>query len=155
LRGEVERSRREGTPLSIILADLDFFKKINDTYGHPAGDVVLKEASAIFQRMVRSYDWVGRYGGEEFLLVLPGSGFMQARDRAEELRIAIEETRVVDGNNIISLSASFGVASGFPISAEELIREADAALYRAKNNGRNCVVATEIGREQETEVHSR
>ena len=80
-------------PLSIILADLDFFKRINDTYGHPAGDEVLKEASHIFQRMVRSYDWVGRYGGEEFLLILPGSGFMQARQRAEELRVAIAEAR--------------------------------------------------------------
>ena len=89
LRGEVDRSRREGVPLSIILADLDYFKRINDTYGHPAGDQVLKEASAIFQRMVRSYDWVGRYGGEEFLLILPGSGFMHARQRAEELRDAI------------------------------------------------------------------
>ena len=61
--------------MSIILADLDYFKRINDTFGHPAGDQVLKEASAIFQRMVRTYDWVGRYGGEEFLLILPGSGF--------------------------------------------------------------------------------
>ncbi|HUN83125.1 MAG TPA: diguanylate cyclase [Terracidiphilus sp.] len=152
LRGEVERSRREGAPLSVILADLDFFKKINDTFGHPAGDLVLKEASAIFQGMVRSYDWVGRYGGEEFLLILPGSGFIQAAERAEELRIAIERARVVDGETTISVTASFGVASGFPTSAEELIREADAALYRAKKNGRNCVVATEIGLSRETEV---
>ncbi len=151
LRGEVDRSRREGAPLSIILADLDFFKRINDTYGHPAGDEVLKEASHIFQRMVRSYDWVGRYGGEEFLLILPGSGFTQARQRAEELRVAIAEAGVlVEGDVTISLTASFGVASGFPVSHEELIREADAALYRAKNNGRNCIVATEIGAGKES-----
>lgn len=154
LRGEVERSRREGQPLSIILADLDFFKKINDTYGHPAGDRVLKEASAILQRMVRSYDWVGRYGGEEFLLILPGSNFAQARQRAEEMRVAIEEARVLESRHVISLSASFGVASGFPISHEELIREADAALYKAKNNGRNCVVATEIGVIDESAAHT-
>ncbi len=79
LRIEVDRSRREGQPLSIILADLDFFKRINDTFGHPAGDQVLREASATFQRMVRTYDWVGRYGGEEFLLILPGSGFTHAQ----------------------------------------------------------------------------
>jgi diguanylate cyclase (GGDEF)-like protein len=145
LRIEVERSRREGLPVSIILADLDYFKRINDTYGHPAGDQVLKEASAIFQRMVRTYDWVGRYGGEEFLLILPGSGYMHARQRAEDLRTAIESTPALEGSsNSIPLTASFGVASGFPSSHEELIREADEALYRAKNSGRNCVVATEI-----------
>jgi diguanylate cyclase (GGDEF)-like protein len=144
LRIEVDRSRREGLPLSIILADLDFFKRINDTFGHPAGDQVLKEASATFQRMVRTYDWVGRYGGEEFLLILPGSGFMHARQRAEELRLAIQTARVEEGETVIPLTASFGVASGFPTSHEELIREADAALYRAKNSGRNCVVATEV-----------
>jgi diguanylate cyclase (GGDEF)-like protein len=144
LRIEVERSRREGLPLSIILADLDFFKRINDTYGHPAGDQVLREASAILRGMVRSYDWVGRYGGEEFLLILPGSGFMHARERAEDLRIAFENALVQEGETVIPLTASFGVASGFPASHEDLIREADAALYRAKDNGRNCVVATEI-----------
>jgi diguanylate cyclase (GGDEF)-like protein len=144
LRIEVDRSRREGLPLSIILADLDFFKRINDTYGHPAGDQVLREASAILRGMVRSYDWVGRYGGEEFLLILPGSGFMHARERAEDLRIAFENALVQEGETVIPLTASFGVASGFPASHEDLIREADAALYRAKDNGRNCVVATEI-----------
>jgi len=144
LRIEVDRSRREGLPVSVILADLDYFKRINDTYGHPAGDHVLREASAIFQRMVRTYDWVGRYGGEEFLLILPGSGFVHARQRAEELRIAVQNACVQDGEHTIPLTASFGVASGFPMSHEELIREADEALYRAKNSGRNCVVATEI-----------
>lgn len=144
LRIEVERSKREGLPVSIILADLDYFKRINDTYGHPAGDQVLKEASATFQRMVRTYDWVGRYGGEEFLLILPGSGHVHAKQRADELRAAIQNTPMREGEHTIDLTASFGVASGFPSSHEDLIREADEALYRAKNNGRNCVVATEI-----------
>ncbi|HEY6491429.1 MAG: diguanylate cyclase [Terracidiphilus sp.] len=144
LRIEVDRSRREGLPVSILLADLDYFKRINDTYGHPAGDLVLKEASGTFQRMVRTYDWVGRYGGEEFLLILPGSGYNHARQRAEELRTAIQNMQVQEGQNGITLTASFGVASGFPTSHEQLIREADEALYRAKNSGRNCVVATEI-----------
>ncbi|HZB88202.1 MAG TPA: diguanylate cyclase [Terracidiphilus sp.] len=144
LRIEVDRSRREGTPMSIILADLDFFKRINDTFGHPAGDMVLREASVTFQRMVRTYDWVGRYGGEEFLLILPGSSLAQATQRAEELRIALQTTRVREGEALIPLTASFGVASGYVSSQEDLIREADEALYRAKNNGRNCVVAVEV-----------
>lgn len=94
--------------------------------------------------MVRTYDWVGRYGGEEFLLILPGSGFTHAKQRAEELRIAVQMARVQEGETLIPLTASFGVASGYAMSHEELIREADEALYRAKNNGRNCVVAVEV-----------
>ena len=144
LRMEVERSQREGLPLSVILVDMDYFKRINDTFGHPVGDRVLKEASAIFQRMVRTYDWVGRYGGEEFLLILPGSGFTHARQRAEELRMAIESACVIEDGTKVPFTASLGVASGFVESHEQLIREADAALYRAKNAGRNCVVATEM-----------
>ena len=105
--------------------------------------------------MVRTFDWVGRYGGEEFLLILPGTGFMQARQRAEELRIAIAEARIVVEGETIPLTASFGVASGFPDSHEQLIREADAALYRAKSNGRNCIVATEVGAPEETAMSSR
>lgn len=144
LRIEVDRSRREGQPLSIILVDLDFFKRINDSYGHPAGDLVLKGASATFQRLVRTYDWVGRYGGEEFLLILPGSSFLHAQQRAEELRQALETARLKDGSTLIPVTASFGVACGFAVSHEDLIRRADEALYRAKNQGRNCVVAVEV-----------
>lgn len=144
LRIEVDRSRREGLPLSIILVDLDFFKRINDTFGHPAGDAALKEASAIFQRMVRTYDWVGRYGGEEFLLILPGSSCTHAEHRAEELRHAISSARLKEGASTITMTASFGVACGYPTSHEELIQQADEALYRAKNKGRNCVVGVEV-----------
>jgi diguanylate cyclase (GGDEF)-like protein len=144
LRQEVDRSRREKTPLSVILADLDHFKSVNDTCGHQTGDLVLKEVGAILQRAVRSYDWVGRYGGEEFLLILPGSGFAGARLRAEELRIAVQSAYINDGKGPIPITASFGVASGFPSKYEALIHTADAALYRAKDNGRNCVVGIEI-----------
>jgi diguanylate cyclase (GGDEF)-like protein len=144
LRQEVDRSRREGTPLSVILVDLDHFKGINDTYGHPAGDLVLKEVAAIFHRSVRSYDWVGRYGGEEFLLILPGSGFSGARVRAEQLRMSVQGAYIHDGARQIPVTASFGVACGFPSDYESLIHTADAALYRAKDNGRNCVIATEV-----------
>ena len=144
LRQEVDRSRREGATLSVILVDLDHFKQVNDTYGHPAGDLVLKEVGAIFERSVRSYDWVGRYGGEEFLLILPGSGFAGARLRAEQLRLEVQAAHIYDGAREIPITASFGVASGFPSNYERLIQAADAALYRAKGNGRNCVIAAEV-----------
>jgi diguanylate cyclase (GGDEF)-like protein len=144
LRIEVQRSLRERIPLSVILMDLDHFKQINDTLGHPAGDLVLKELGAILLRAVRSYDWVGRYGGEEFLLILPGSNFSSARLRAEQLRAAVQSARVVSGEQPIQMTASLGVASGFPSDYEALIKAADAALYTAKSSGRNCVVAAEI-----------
>jgi diguanylate cyclase (GGDEF)-like protein len=151
LRQEVDRSRREGTPLSVILVDLDHFKGINDTFGHPAGDLVLKEVAAIFHRSVRSYDWVGRYGGEEFLLILPGSGFSGARVRAEQLRMSVQAAYIHDGARQIPATASFGVACGFPSDYESLIHTADTALYRAKDNGRNCVIAIEVAPAENTE----
>jgi diguanylate cyclase (GGDEF)-like protein len=144
LHGEIERCRREQTPLSILMLDLDRFKQINDTYGHPAGDAVLSEIGAVLLRSVRSYDWVGRYGGEEFLLILPGSGFTAARARAEQIRLAIQATAAQDKDHVLQVTASMGVASGFPCDAQSMIRAADSALYRAKNNGRNCVVAVEV-----------
>ena len=144
LRGEVDRSRRESVPLSLILVDLDHFKRINDTYGHPAGDLALKEISAVLLRSVRSYDWVGRYGGEEFLLILPGSNLASARLRAEHLRLAIQVAHISNGNAAIKATASFGVVSGFPSDYEAILHAADIALYRAKDEGRNCVVAIEI-----------
>jgi diguanylate cyclase (GGDEF)-like protein len=155
LRQEADRSRREGATLSIILVDLDHFKQVNDTYGHPAGDLVLKEVGAIFERSVRSYDWVGRYGGEEFLLILPGSGFAGARLRAEQLRLEVQAAHIYDGTREIPITASFGVASGFPSNYERLIQTADTALYRAKGNGRNCVIAAEIEAESEEEAETQ
>jgi len=138
------RQVREKSSFGIIMADLDHFKNVNDTFGHPAGDLVLKEVAAIFQHSVRSYDWVGRYGGEEFLLILPGSGFAGARLRAEQLRISIHAAYIHDGERAIPITASFGVACGFPSNYEVLIQTADTALYRAKDKGRNCVVAMEV-----------
>ncbi len=144
LRQEIDRSRREATPISIILVDLDHFKHINDTFGHPAGDMVLKGIGEIFESSLRSYDWVGRYGGEEFLLILPGSAFMDARNRAEQLRCAVQSAGILHLGTAVPITASFGLASGFPMSYESMIQAADTALYRAKDNGRNCVIATEI-----------
>ena len=143
LRQEIDRARREGAPISVILVDLDHFKHINDTFGHRAGDVVLREIGAIFLRSLRSYDSVGRYGGEEFLLILPGTAFPDARHRAEQLRVAVETARIRNGAAPIPVTASFGVASGYPTGYENMIQAADTALYRAKDKGRNCVEATE------------
>lgn len=144
LKQEVDRSLRENTPLSVIMVDLDHFKKVNDNHGHRTGDLVLKVVGRILQRSVRSYDWVGRYGGEEFLLILPGSTFSGARARAERLRKTVEEMPVLAGEVEIPVTASFGVASGYPADWDSLVLAADAALYRAKASGRNCVIATEV-----------
>jgi diguanylate cyclase (GGDEF)-like protein len=144
LQCEVERSCREGMPLSVILVDLDHFKRINDTHGHPAGDQVLRSTGIIFQQMVRNYDWVGRYGGEEFLIILPGSAYASACLRAEDLRLELESARIGDGPEKIPVTASFGVASGYAAGYEELIQVADQALYRAKRRGRNCVESVEL-----------
>jgi diguanylate cyclase (GGDEF)-like protein len=152
LQNEVERSHRDGTELSMILVDLDHFKQINDTFGHLAGDSALKAAGTIMQNMVRSYDWVGRYGGDEFLLILPGSNTTSARLRAEQLRSAVKSARVVHGDSVVPLTASLGVAAGFPSDSASMIQAADAALYRAKENGRNCAVVIEVGQHAESGV---
>jgi len=144
LQAEVNRAKRENAQLSIILADLDYFKVVNDTYGHQVGDIALKETAGILQRMVRSYDWVGRYGGEEFLLILPGSSLENALDRAEELRKAIMASCIPHNGTTICVTASFGVASGIPEEYQAMIQAADTALYRAKENGRNRVDGVEI-----------
>jgi diguanylate cyclase (GGDEF)-like protein len=147
LQGEVDRSQRDGAPLSIILVDLDYFKRVNDTMGHMAGDLALKETGAIFQHSVRSYDWVGRYGGEEFLIVLPGSDYDAACARAEHLRTTLQSMVIGEGDKTFSVTASFGVASGYPTDHEAMIQIADAALYRAKSSGRNCIFGTRISPE--------
>jgi diguanylate cyclase (GGDEF)-like protein len=146
LGNEMNRSVRDQTPLSVILIDVDHFKTINDSSGHMAGDLVLKEISEILSRSVRPYDYVGRYGGEEFLLILPDCEIESALIRAEQLRLAIQSARVKDGEKILRVTASFGVGSAFPshYEAETVIRAVDSALYRAKSSGRNCVVQAEM-----------
>jgi diguanylate cyclase (GGDEF)-like protein len=143
---EMNRSLRDGTPLSVILADVDHFKRVNDSFGHLAGDLVLKEIGTVFTRTLRPYDCVGRYGGEEFLLILPNCGLESALMRGEQLREAVQSARIRDGETMLQVTASFGVASAFPsdYDAETVIRAVDAALYRAKSSGRNCVVPAEM-----------
>jgi diguanylate cyclase (GGDEF)-like protein len=146
LGNEMNRSLRDRTPLSVILIDIDHFKTINDGFGHMAGDLVLKQISQILTRSVRPYDYVGRYGGEEFLLILPDCEPVSALIRAEQLRLAIQSARIQDGENVLQVTSSFGVGSGFPshYEAETVIRTVDSALYRAKSSGRNCVIQAEM-----------
>jgi diguanylate cyclase (GGDEF)-like protein len=143
---EMIRALRDRTPLSVVLADVDHFKKVNDSYGHLAGDLVLKEIGAVLSRTLRPYDYVGRYGGEEFLLILPNCGMESALLRAEQLRVAVQSARVLDGETTLQVTASFGVASLLPShdEAETVIRAVDAALYRAKSSGRNCVIPADL-----------
>jgi diguanylate cyclase (GGDEF)-like protein len=142
---EVQRARREQTPLSILMADLDHFKSINDTCGHLAGDDVLQEVARRVSHLIRPYDSAGRYGGEEFLIVLPGCTTMAAVERAEELRRAIELGSISTSQGAIQFTSSFGVAElANGHTASDLIREADAALYAAKRDGRNRIRSLQI-----------
>jgi len=141
LRAEVARASRYGDSMSVVLADLDDFKRVNDRYGHPAGDVVLKTFAATLRRTVRESDTAGRWGGEEFALVLPSTDSDGALRLAERARAALaaESIELPDGSSI-GVSASFGVAS-FPDWDEpgELLAAADSALYEAKRAGKNRV----------------
>jgi diguanylate cyclase (GGDEF)-like protein/PAS domain S-box-containing protein len=138
---EAARARRDGLPVSIIMIDLDHFKQVNDTYGHRAGDVVLKQIAGLLKDHTRVSDIACRYGGEEFLLVLPGAGAAEARARAEELRELCAQARIQFGKDTLSVTLSFGVAS-FPehgADMEAIVNKADEAMYRSKAAGRNRV----------------
>jgi two-component system, cell cycle response regulator len=142
LERELERSRRERRVLSVILADIDHFKKVNDTEGHLFGDEALREIARRLQSKLRPYDGVGRYGGEEFLLVLPACDLEGAVERANELREVIAATRVVSGGVEKAITMSMGVSISECLGVKEvkdLLNRADAALYSAKKNGRNRV----------------
>ena len=150
LKRELSRaSRRRGRegqapPLvSLVLLDLDLFKRVNDTYGHRAGDRVLRLVASTLRRTIRDYDTVARWGGEEFAVVLPDASKRQALDAAERFRKAIRDARVPEseGEALPGITASFGVAT-FPDDAEdarEIVQKADAALYRSKESGRDRV----------------
>jgi diguanylate cyclase (GGDEF)-like protein len=140
LDGEIARCQKESQPLSVIMADLDHFKSVNDTWGHLAGDAVLRDVSDRLRQGLRRNEAVGRYGGEEFLILLPLCSFSIALKRAEELRVAIEGCTIPISGRGIAVTCSFGIAeydSGCTV--EELIGKADEALYVAKSRGRNCV----------------
>lgn len=138
---ELARARRQAGSVSVVMADIDRFKVINDTWGHLAGDAVLREAARRIKSAIRAYDEVGRYGGEEFLMVLPDCDCPAGGAQAERIRAALGSEPVqVPETGSLSISASFGVSCSLEdCGADELIRRADAALYTAKRKGRNRV----------------
>jgi diguanylate cyclase (GGDEF)-like protein/PAS domain S-box-containing protein len=137
---EIARSSREHSATAVLLADLDHFKNVNDQFGHPVGDEVLRETARRFLRAVRTYDLVGRLGGEEFLVILGGCGAQEALARADQLRQSIEELPMPTTGGPIALTISIGVLParewGYP-RREEVLRQVDVALYAAKADGRN------------------
>jgi diguanylate cyclase (GGDEF)-like protein len=142
LERELERAQRANGKLGVILGDIDHFKQINDTYGHAAGDAVLKEVAQRMVRMMRPYDAIGRYGGEEFMMVLPECDQRRTMDIAERLRESVSKALIVTPDGEIPVTMSLGVAA-YPemtiAKADMIVRAADAALYRAKQSGRNRV----------------
>ena len=139
---ELGRAGRERTPLGVVMADLDHFKQVNDTYGHAAGDVVLREVAKRLSASVRPYDSVARYGGEEFLIVAPNCDMDSGLNLAQRLRSSLDQKPIETPEGAISITLSLGVAVGGMSSGNDLdalVRAADAALYRAKANGRNRV----------------
>jgi diguanylate cyclase (GGDEF)-like protein len=142
LRRELSRGERDGKSLTVVMADVDHFKRINDTYGHLAGDVVLREVARRLSSAVRDYDVVGRVGGEEFLIVIPGCGAANAAGQAERLRACINRQPVDAPEGATPVTLSLGVAvreAPMVVDANSLLRAADAALYRAKRGGRDRV----------------
>jgi len=137
---EIARARRSGAPVGIIMIDIDYFKRFNDTYGHEAGDTVLQSVGKFISLHVREDDIACRYGGEEFTLIMPGASLESAFERAEELRKGVQSLQMSHAGKLLeSITLSLGVAA-FPQygeTGEMVIQAADAALYRAKDNGRN------------------
>jgi diguanylate cyclase (GGDEF)-like protein len=144
LRNEVEHARRDRYPLSLLLVDIDHFKRYNDTYGHPAGDECLKRVASVLAGQVRIYDLAARYGGEEFVVILPNQTPQGAAAVAERIRMAVEQSVCAEPALLRDeVTVSIGAASILPadaMSPEQLVARADAALYLAKEGGRNRVV---------------
>ena len=140
---ELERSRRHHAPMSVLMVDVDHFKKVNDVHGHIVGDEVLREMGRLIRESLRAYDVPGRYGGEEFCLLLPSTPVDKTLAVAERLRARIEDNQLVLPEGRVRVTASIGVAgtdAGNPhANAADLITLADRALYRAKGGGRNRV----------------
>jgi two-component system, cell cycle response regulator len=141
---ESARSRRYGKPLSLVMADLDHFKKINDTHGHQTGDLVLQHAVNLARTALRGSDWIARYGGEEFVIVLPDTALPGAYSVAERMRRLCSETPVELPETQLLVTASFGVATIDGVTpsggdADAMLRDADKALYESKRAGRNRI----------------
>jgi diguanylate cyclase (GGDEF)-like protein len=134
---EINQATRQGTPLGVVVIDVDHFKRVNDEYGHNVGDLVLREVGTIISRAIRGSDVAARWGGEEFLVLLPATDLEAARCAAERIRVAVETFRLSPSHGI---TVSAGVASyRTPERLAEMIARADRNLYEAKASGRNCV----------------
>ena len=135
---EIKRAERHNLELSLLFLDLDDFKLVNDSYGHLVGDEVLKEVAHRLKNVVRIYDIVGRYGGEEFLIILPDTDLENAKTLTERARKAIKEPSISDIRVTISLGITCMKENDQSI--KDLIERADEGLYRAKNSGKDCAV---------------
>lgn len=154
---EVERSVRYRRPLSVAFADIDHFKAINDTYGHEAGDVVLRGVSTVIRQSLRASDRVGRYGGEEFMIMLPETTVEDAAVLADKLRLLVagERWRLPDGTDVgVTISLGVTGGTGDRLSVDALVREVDAAMYSAKALGRDQVYAFEAPNDDSTVISS-
>lgn len=142
LEGEIDRSRREHQPISLAMLDIDHFKKINDTYGHPVGDRVIKGLAQLLSKRLRKFDIIGRYGGEEFVVAMPNTRPALAIDIMNELRESFGKLRFESSQGEFTCTFSCGVAAALsPDNAASLVNAADDALYQAKRSGRNRVEA--------------
>ena len=143
----VSRLRRSQHPCTIALLDIDFFKRVNDTYGHQAGDAVLKEVASRIRDVLRTNDMIGRYGGEEFIAILESADEASASQIAERIRVAIEEVPVEHAGTDIFVTISIGLCAapaGYTGASAALVEAADSALYEAKRTGRNRVLTAEL-----------
>lgn len=143
---ELKRHQRHNLDLALMMVDLDHFKKINDNYGHLAGDMVLERTARIFEKTLRITDFIARYGGEEFVLLLPHTNVVQAQMLAERIRLRIENTEMDYCGTKFKITASIGISSMRPgalESEDSIIEKADKALYSAKNSGRNKVMVSD------------
>ena len=141
----LDAAARHDRPLSLVMMDIDHFKSINDRYGHKTGDEALVAVANLLKRMSRSSDVVARWGGEEFILLLPESDAQQAANHAERLRRAVSEMRIQAGDSVLTMTSSFGIATRAPeMSLEALIDASDVLLYEAKRRGRNQVCSVPL-----------
>jgi diguanylate cyclase (GGDEF)-like protein len=155
LGDEFSTSIRRERPLSMMMLDIDYFKKINDTYGHPVGDEILTHIAKLARSCFREKDHLARYGGEEFAAVCPGLGGKDAARVAERIRKTIEDTFFECGENQIQATVSIGIATLDDIphdTPKRLLEAADQALYHAKSSGRNMVVRFEETQERQAEL---